>query len=126
MHEHPGGAESVAEHREPGRKERVLHGHEDLTAIRQQREYPIRFLIAVKREGQIGAANRLKPVARDVGARQLGPSETDARVEDLAHPLRRPGALAARLLAVAHHHRDLAAKALLVELERFLTVAAVV
>src|SRR4029450_7181584 len=49
MQEHPGRPELVSEHRKPGGEKRLLHRHENLTAIRQQAEYAVGFLVAVER-----------------------------------------------------------------------------
>src|SRR5262245_18215238 len=64
MQQHPGRAEFVPQHRKTGRKEGLLHRHEDLSPVREQKKDAIGFLVAVVRERQVGAANRLKAVRR--------------------------------------------------------------
>ena len=62
MDEHPRRAESISEHREAVREEGLLHLHEDLATIGQQSVDALGIRDAVERQGQVGAADRLKPV----------------------------------------------------------------
>ena len=48
MKEHPGGAEFVPQHRKARDEKCVLHRHENLTAVREQRKDAIGFLVAVE------------------------------------------------------------------------------
>jgi len=48
VEEHPGGPELVTEHGEPEREEGLLHRHEDLATVRQQRIDPLGLFDAVE------------------------------------------------------------------------------
>ena len=125
MQNHPRRAEPVAQHREPRSKERLRHGHEDLAAVGQQAMNALGLLGAAQREREVGAANRLKAIGRDVGAQQFRPPKRHAGVEHGLAPFasaRRPRSV----VAMPHHHRDLAAQVLFVETECLFAVPAVV
>jgi hypothetical protein len=115
--------ELVPEHRKAGGEERLLHWHEELAALGQQRIYALRLLIAVDRERQIGAAHRL--VARDISSEEFSPAEVHTRVKDGVLPIGRHGSWT-RLITMSHQHRDLSAEMLFVETKSLFTVSAVV
>src|SRR5690348_5506113 len=123
VEEHPGRAESVAEHGKAGREEGLLHLHEDLTAVGKQCIEAFRFLVAVHRERQICAAHGLG--RGNIGSHEHRFPDLDPRVQDGVLPVGRYVGLI-RHLAVPHHHRDLAAQVPLVEAERLFTVSFIV
>src|SRR6185436_8807608 len=123
VQEHPGRSEPVAKHGKARRKKRLLHLHEDLAAVRQERIHPICVLVAVEPQAQIRAAHGFR--TEDVGAHQHAPANLDASVQDLLPPGRRKTALT-RPVAMPIHHRDPAAEMLFVEPEGLLAVALVV
>ena len=123
MEEHPGGTELVAEHGEAKGEEGVLHGHEDLAAIREQGVDALGFGCAVEEERKIGATDGLETVGRDVGAHELSFSDADTGVEDGVFPIG-CDVMGIGLLVVSHHHDDFSAEMLFVEVEGLLAVTA--
>ena len=123
MEEHPGGAELIAEHGEAVGEEGLLHGHEDLAAVGEKGVDALGFDCAVEEERKVGAADGLEAVGRDVGADELGFSEADAGVEDGVFPVG-CDVLGIGLLIVGHHHGDLSAEMLFVEVEGLFAVTA--
>src|SRR6266496_852131 len=112
LQQHPRRAKPVAQHREPIREKRLLHFHEDLATLAQQRVEPLRLLRAVHPQRQIRAAHRLSP--RDVRPHEDRVPNLDARVQDRVLPVGWNAGLI-RLVRVRAHHGDLAAEVLLVE-----------
>jgi hypothetical protein len=121
--DHPRGAEPVPEHAEAEGKKGLLHGHEDLTALREQAMNPFRPFDAADGERKVDTAHRLKSCRRNIAAHDLCPVKDHVGVEDA---FRGRGVLGAWLLAVLHHRDDLAAQMLFVEAEGLLAVAAIV
>ena len=109
--------ESIAQHRKPRGEERLLHRHEDLTAVGEQIVDALRLLVAVHasatgrrcewaESGPAGCRRRAARFRRAASARAAPRCSTRAAPA----PWR-------RVLAVLHHHRDLPAEVLLVESE---------
>src|SRR2546425_8255109 len=112
VQQHPRRRKPVAQHREPIRKKRLLHLHEDLTTLAKQRVEPLRLLRSVQPQRQIRTAHRLG--TRDVRAHEDRLPNLDARVQDRLLPVGRDAGLI-RLVLVRAHHRDFAAEVAFVE-----------
>src|SRR5256714_1212209 len=112
VQQHPRRPKPVAQHREPVREKRLLHFHEDLTTLAEQRVEPLRLLRAIHPQRQIRTAHRLG--ARDVRAHEDRFPNLDARVQDRLLPVGGNAGLI-RLVLVRAHHRDLAAEVAFVE-----------
>src|SRR4029079_15658139 len=105
VEQHPRRAEPIPEHREAVREEGLLHLHEDLAAVAEQRVESFGLRDAADGQRQVGAAHRLEAIGWNVGAEQFGAAERHAGMEDrmlpaLGHLLR------VRLLPMPHQHRD--------------------
>src|SRR3989441_5058730 len=112
VQQHPRRRKPVAQHREPIRKKRLLHLHEDLTTLAKQRVEPLRLLRSFQPQRQIRTAHRLG--TRDVRAHEDRLPNLDARVQDRLLPVGRDAGLI-RLVLVRAHHCDLAAEVAFVE-----------
>jgi hypothetical protein len=121
--DHPRSAEPISQHAEAEGKKGLLHGHEDLAALREQAMNPFRLIYAADGERKIDTSHRLKSRRRNIAAHDLRPVKDHVGVEDA---FRGRWILWAWLLAVLHHRDNLAAQVLFVEAERLLAVAAVV
>jgi thiol-disulfide isomerase/thioredoxin len=122
MEKHPRRAELVANHREPIGEWHLLHFHEDLAAVREQRVHALGVCFAVECEREIGASHRLG--VRNIGAHQRRAADFDAGVQDLGLPIGRQVGIG--LVPMPDDAGERAAEVLLVETERLLAGAAVI
>src|SRR5215210_6666950 len=121
--DHPWRAEAVDEHAEPDCPEGLLDRHLHRPALRERLEDALGFRRAVDVEADREALHHaLRPVGRGVRGHEHLVADAEPRMHDLVAPFRRHVRLGRRAL-VGHHHLDLAAEELGVDVERLLAIA---
>ena len=109
VNDHPGSTELVPEYAEAVSKERLLHGHEDFTAVggRHESAPP---LVCCRGLAKGSAAHRLEAFRRNITL-WLSVSDGYAGIKDGLLPIRRH-VVGSRHFAMGHHHRDTCAEML--------------
>src|SRR5205085_4110532 len=122
---HPAHAEAVGDHAEALGEERLAERHAHFSTIRERFEHAVGVGFVLGIDGQREALEFRLALRAAVGCHHWGIADAKTRMHDLvlAAGGNHAGRRRLRAFLVAHHHLDLGAKRLLVEVERFLAAA---
>src|SRR5215472_17580499 len=123
--DHPADAEAVGDHAEALGEEGLAERHSHLAAVGERLEHAVGLGFVLGVDGEREALEFRLAVRAAVGCHHVLAADAQARMHDLVVAAGRNHAGRRRLRAflIAHHHLDLGAQRLLVELDRLLAAA---